>query len=120
MRRANLEVTYQPKKGMKFGQSSTPTEAWWRVVNRGPAVARRVQLEIVAASDVQKEQDVRLMGQETATAARELGDLNPHLEKSVRVTPASLESYPVRVLLSWIDDNGRQSEQYSIEYWQSP
>jgi hypothetical protein len=74
MRRANVEVTGPyAATGISFGSSSTPTEQW-KVLNRGPAVARGVCLELRPGSDEWLRQDVHLLNRKAGfPEERELG-----------------------------------------------
>ena len=123
MRRANVEVTgpYEQETSMSFNRPSTPTERW-KVLNRGPAVARGVHLELPPTTAEWLRQDVHLLDRKAGPPPEELelGDLQVGKAKAVRVSKVDREIYPVSILLSWTDDDGPQKEPRSIEYTQLP
>jgi hypothetical protein len=128
MRRANIEVTgpYERVTGMNPSQPSTPAEERWQVLNRGPAVARNVRLEIPPSTSERDRQELlppldpkpqlRLLDQRGGLPFEELGDLQVGKEKAVRVSKVSREIYPVSIVLRWTDDDGPHGEQRSIPH----
>jgi hypothetical protein len=122
MRRANVEVTgpYEQETGMTFGQSSIPTEERWKVLNRGPAVARGVRLELPQTTAEWLNQDVHLLAWKAGPPPEELGDLQVGKARAVRVSKVGKGIYPVNIVLSWTDDEGLHEEHRSIGYTQLP
>lgn len=123
MRRANVEVTgpYKQETGIDFGQRSTSTERW-KVLNRGPAVARAVRLELPSVTAEWLGQDVHLLDRKAGPPPEELelGDLQVGKARAVRVSKVGEEKYPVSIVLSWTDDDGLHKERRSIGYTQLP
>ena len=118
MRRANVEVTgpYEQETGMF--RTSAPTEERWKVLNRGPAVARGVRLELPQTTAEWLRQDVHLLSRKEGPPPEELGDLQVGKATTVRVSKADKEIYPVSIVLSWTDDDGPHKEHRSIGYTQ--
>jgi hypothetical protein len=113
MRRANVEVT-----GPYEQEPSTSAEERWKVLNRGPAVARGLRLELPTTTAEWLRRDVHLVGQKAGPSPEEIGDLQVGEEIAVRVSKAGKEVYPVSIVLSWIDDDGPHEEYRSIGYTQ--
>lgn len=121
-KRANIEVTgpYELERGFGF-PSSEPTEERWKILNRGPALARQVRLEILPPTAGRQGQELQLLSQKAGPPPEELGDLKVDAPKAVRVSRADQAIYPVSIKLSWTDDNGGlHVQERSIQYTQLP
>ena len=131
MGRANIEVIgpYKRESGRNSSEPSMLSEERWTFGNRGPAVARDVSLEIPPSTGDREGQELpplrqrpelRLLDQKVGSLVQGLGDLQVGKEKTVRVSEAGSEAYPVRFVLRRTDDHGPHEEQRSVPYTQLP
>ena len=88
MRRANVEVTGPRDQGAGTnpGQPLTLGEQRWKVLNRGPAVARGVCLKLPTTTAGWEGQELHLLDREAGLQIEELGDLQVGKAMEVRVS----------------------------------
>jgi hypothetical protein len=124
MRRANVEVTGPgaQETGQNPDHPSTPAEERWEVLNRGPAVARGVRLQLPPATAEWLRLDVHLLGRKKGPPPEEteLGDLEVGKPVPVPVSKVDKDIYPVSIVLHWTDDEGPHKERRSIGYTNLP
>lgn len=114
MRRANIEVA-----GPYEQEPSTDSEQRWKVLNRGPAVARGLRIELPTTTAPWLRQDVYLLDRQAGLPPEELGDLEVGKETELRVAKVGKENYPVSIVLCWTDDDGPHQEHRLIGYRQA-
>jgi hypothetical protein len=128
MRRANIEVTGPgaQETGKNPDHPSTPAkERWeerWEVLNRGPAIARGVRLQLPPTTAEWLRLDVHLLGRKKGPPPEEveLGDLEVDKPVLVPVSKVDEAIYPVSIVLHWTDDDGPHKERRSIGYTNLP